>query len=372
MMNETTQKFFKNVYFVLKAILGGAVFFIAFQLVMSTLIAQQEETDYGTRMFYGHYYSGTFFIEMYAENVRDGFSEAMAEHTMASNILNIAGIVLLVAGVVCLFLMIRNAAKGKLYAKSSYTMLFISSGCFLVGTAMGEVISLKDISVMQMYTTDIFSTASYNFRPFYILALPCIAMACGMVIRCKTTDGQNMRNGFRIFGICIFAWAGVYLIWQTISHTGDIIHLLQNGGKNMAVRIPFYNMYMDLPSDSADSPESYTRLVIFRFFKELPVIAATVISLVTMGKVMISYSNGTVNATSNRKFIRIALISLAAASILYNALGIIEVNMLHESFSGLYGNAYYTIAIRGLCEPLTYALYIFVFGIIANEDGKII
>ena len=146
-MDEKTQNFFKTVYFVLKVILCGAAFFLAFQLIVSMLINQQETENYGAAMFYGHYYSGTFFIEMTAEYVKDGFSEAAAEHTMTEDILNVAGIGLMTAGIVCLFIMIRNASKGKLYIKSSYQMLFISSGCFLFGTVAGEILGLKDISV---------------------------------------------------------------------------------------------------------------------------------------------------------------------------------------------------------------------------------
>lgn len=372
-MNEKTQKFFKTIYFVLKAILCGAAFFFAFQLIVSTLTAQREQTDYGSRMFYGHYYSGTFFIEMGVEHIKDGFPEAMAEHTMTGNILNISGIGLLTAGIVCLFFMIRNAAKGKLYTKTSYIILFISSACFLFGTVTGEILVLKDISIMTKYTTDIFSTASYNFRPFYIFALPCIVLAGGMVLRyIQTADKQKMRIGFKIFGTGLFVCAAAYLIWKGFFHTNDLISLSQNSGKNMAVRIPFYNMYMDLPSDCANSSEAYTDLVVFRFFKELPVIVSAVISLVMMGKVIFSYSGEIVNTKANRRFIRIAVIALAVASLLYNVLGIVEVNMLHETFNGLYGNAYYTIAIRGLCEPLAYALYIFVFGVISHADDKII
>lgn len=370
-MNEKTQKFFKTIYFVLKVILCGAAFFLAFQFIMSMLINQQETANYGATMFYGHYYSGTFFIEMTAEYIKDGFSEATAEHTMTEDILNIAGIGLLTAGIICLFIMIRNASKGKLYIKSSYLMLFISSGCFLFGTVAGEILGLKDISVMTKYTTGIFSTASYNFRPFYILALPCTVLAGGMVLRYIQTAGkQKMRIGFKIFGTGLFVCAAAYLIWKGIFHAGSLINLFQNSGKNMAVRIPFYNIYMDLPSSSANSPEAYTSLVIFRFFKELPVTASAVISLVMMGKVILSYSGEIVNAKANRRFIRIAVVSLAVASLLYNVLGIVEVNMFHETFNGLYGNAYYTIAVRGLCEPLTYALYIFVFSVISNADDN--
>lgn len=372
-MNEKTQNFFKTIYFVLKVILCVTIFFFAFQLIMSILIDQQETANYGATMFYGHYYSGTFFIEMTADYIKDGFSEATAEHTITGDILNIAGIGFVAAGIVCLFIMIRNASKGKLYKKSSYLMLFIASGCFLFGTVAGEILGLKDISVMTTYTTDIFSTASYHFRPFYILALPCTILAGGMVLRyIQTADKQKMRIGFKLFGTGLFVCAAAYLIWKGIFHAGSLISLSQNSGQNMAVRIPFYNLYMDLPSSSANSPEAYTRLVIFRFFKELPVIASAVISLIMMGKVIISYSGEIVDAKANRWLIRIAVISLAIASLLYNVLGIVEVNMLHETFNGLYGNACYTIAIRGLSEPLAYALYIFVFGVISSADDKII
>lgn len=46
-MNEKTQNFFKTIYFVLKVILCGAVFFFAFQLIMSILINRQETENYG-------------------------------------------------------------------------------------------------------------------------------------------------------------------------------------------------------------------------------------------------------------------------------------------------------------------------------------
>lgn len=372
-MNEKTQKFFKTIYFLLKVILCGAAFFFAVQLIMSVVINQQENANYGATVFYSHYYSGTFFIEMTAEYIKDGFSEATAEHTMTGDILNIAGIGLLTAGIVCLFFMIRNASKGKLYIKSSYIMLFISSVCFLFGTVAGEILVSKDISVMTKYATDIFSTASYHFRPFYILALPCIVLAGGMVLRyIQAADKQKIRMGFTILGTGLFVCAAAYLIWKGIFHAGSLISLLQNSGKNMAVRIPFYNIYMDLPSSCANSPEAYTGLVIFRFFKELPVIASAVISLVMMGKVIFSYSGEIVNVKANRRLIRIAIISLAVASLLYNVLGIVEVNMLHETFNGLYGNACYTIAIRGLCEPLTYALYIYIWGVISYAEDKTI
>lgn len=370
-MNEKTQNFFKTIYFVLKVILCGAAFFLAFQLIMSILINQQETENYGETMFYGHYYSGTFFIEMTDEYIKDSFSEATAEHTMMGDILNIAGIGLITAGIVCVLFMIRNASKGKLYIKSSYIMLFISSVCFLSGTVSGEILALKDISDMTKYTTGIFSTASYYFRPFYILALSCIVLAGGMVLRyIRTADKQKMRIGFKIFGTVLFVCAGAYLMWKGIFHTSSLISLSHNSGKNMAVRIPFYNIYMDLPSDSANSPEAYTVLVTFRFFKELPVTASAVISLVMIGKVIFSYSDEIVNAKANIRYIRISIISLAAASLLYNVLGIVEVNMLHETFNGLYGNACYTIAVRGLCEPLVYALYIYVFGVISNAYDK--
>lgn len=372
-MNEKTRNFFKTIYFVLKVILCGTAFFFAFQLIMSILIGWQETADHGETMFYGHYYSGTFFIEMTSEYTKDGYSEAAARHTLPEDILNIAGIALLAAGIICLFIMIRNASKGKLYTKSSYIMLFLSSGCFLSGAAAGEILGLKDISVMNEYTAGIFSTASYNFRPFYILALPCTVLAGGMVLRyIMTADKQKMRIGFKIFGTVLFVCAGAYLIHKGLFHADSLIRLSQNSGKNMAVRIPFYNIYMDLPADSANSPEAYTKLVIFRFFKELPVTMAAVISLVMTGKVMRSYSGGTVNAKANRRLLRIAVVSLAAASLLYNVLGTAEVNMLHETFNGLYGNACYTIALRGLCEPLVYALYIFVFDVISNAEDKII
>lgn len=68
-----------------------------------------------------------------------------------------------------------------------------------------------------------------------------------------------------------------------------------------------------------------------------------------------SAANGRINTIENRRRLKIAALALAISSVIFNLLGLIEVNMLNENFTGIYGDVTYTIGIRSGCEPMLYA-----------------
>ena len=74
-----------------------------------------------------------------------------------------------------------------------------------------------------------------------------------------------------------------------------------------------------------------------------------------------SYTKGEFTSKENDKRYKIIFISLIVASLLFNIIGIFEVNYLNNNFLYQYKDATYTIAIRSLTEPLFFGFFIYVF-----------
>lgn len=51
---------------------------------------------------------------------------------------------------------------------------------------------------------------------------------------------------------------------------------------------------------------------------------------------------------------------LAAVRLKNKMAGLVEVNMLNESFTGIYGDVTYTVGIRSGCEPMLYAFLLII------------
>lgn len=50
------------------------------------------------------------------------------------------------------------------------------------------------------------------------------------------------------------------------------------------------------------------------------------------------------------------MLILCISSVMFNLLGLHEVDVLNGHFSGIYGNVVYTIGLRALCDPALYAV----------------
>ena len=57
------------------------------------------------------------------------------------------------------------------------------------------------------------------------------------------------------------------------------------------------------------------------------------------------------------KRFNICMLALFVSSLIFNLLGLREVDMLNGHFSGIYGTVVYTVGLRALCDP---ALYIVI------------
>lgn len=132
-------------------------------------------------------------------------------------------------------------------------------------------------------------------------------------------------------------------------------------GKSINIKLPFYYYLMELPKEFAISSESYLKLAVLRFFKDLPVFIASSLSIVMFAKIILSYIKNKIVSKENKNRYMIIFISLAISSVVLNLLGLYEVNIFNNEFLYQYKEAVYTIAIRSLIEPLLYAFYIYLF-----------
>ena len=85
--------------------------------------------------------------------------------------------------------------------------------------------------------------------------------------------------------------------------------------------------------------------------------------MLTVIKLMYSAAEGKLNIAENRRRLKFSALALAVSSVIFNLLGLIEVNMLNDSFTGIYGDVTYTIGIRSGCEPMLYAFLLIVIEI---------
>ena len=185
-------------------------------------------------------------------------------------------------------------------------------------------------------------------------------MLLGLVLRQKQRHDlklstKNNEKMIRTVGITMLVVGFTFILYRF----GVRVYELFNS--NINIRLPFYYYIMDLPRSFASSPSSYTKLIVLRLVKDLPVFIASSISLVLFYKIVISFVKNKNNSKENSKYYKIIFISLFASSVLFNSLGLMEVNLLKGEFLYQYGDAVYTIALRSLTEPLLYGFFILLF-----------
>jgi len=95
----------------------------------------------------------------------------------------------------------------------------------------------------------------------------------------------------------------------------------------------------------------------------LPIFAASAIAVLAVIKLMYSAAKGKINISENRRRLKFSALALAVSSVIFNLMGLIEVDMLNEGFTGIYGDVTYTIGIRSGCEPMLYAFLLIVIEI---------
>ena len=134
--------------------------------------------------------------------------------------------------------------------------------------------------------------------------------------------------------------------------------------------LPFYYDLLSLPRDLADSPEIYRNLLIFRLLRDLPVFISSAVTVILLIKIMLSSARSEINTPKNMKRFNNSMLLLFISSLIFNILGLHEVNLLNEHFSGIYGSVVYTIGIRALCDPVLYVVILWFVKTFVGISGK--
>ena len=374
-MKKSIEEKNKTIHFIEKWFIIGIILFIVIQLGGGIIIHMtvpkeyQESIEKHDNDYIGHWYNGTFFINMTVhENFEsqekyDKMKEEYRNDTV-SNICEVAGGVSILAALA--FIGIAAFKEKKMKLLEGHTPLFIIlGGVFLLLHKIIEEIDLFiDVSYYKKYSTGFLSTASYypQFHFIFILAISLIAL--GLVLRQKQRKDlklstKNNETIIKVISTITLVGGLSFILYRFGVRIYELIMVLNNS--NFSIRIPFYYYMLELPRYFASTNDSYIKLVILRLIKDLPTFIASVITLILFVKIFLSSIKGKIISDENKKRYKIILISLIIASLFLNIVGIFEVKLYNAEFLYQYKEATYTIAVRSLTEPLFFGFFIYLF-----------
>ena len=375
-MNDKLEKRNHLIHFIEKWFIIGLILFIIVQLTAFGIINmftpenqrltadQHEEYD---KDYIGHWYNGTFFINMKVKENFDsqGKYDEMIEknkNDLGSKICFIAGGVTMLASISLICIAAYKERKRKLLEGNTPNYIILGGLLFLLYKIIEEIDLFIEVSYWNKYSKGFLSTASYYPQMHYIFILPVLLILLGLVLRNikRRNLKKSVNNNDNVIKIicCVIITVGLSFI---VYRFGVRLFELINMNSNINIRLPFYYYIFDLPRSYASSASSYSKLIILRFIKDLPVFVASTISLILFYKIVTSSIKENIISKENNKRYKIIFISLAVASLIFNILGIFEVRLLNNEFLYQYKEATYTIAIRSLTEPLLYGFFIYLF-----------
>lgn len=360
-------------YFIVKMLAIGTVVFVAAQLIFLALIDGNMEQDEYRSEFLTHNYCGTFFITQTVENTY-GSEEAAAQAMIARanvqnsilSVITILETLLIAVMAVCLFLALRCGDKKVIFARRSSRYFIIAGTAFALMNILSEYAVYSGENALRSFYTGIFADSRYYCQLYNVLAVPFIIFSCGLVLRQheRTLHDQSPKGNetaLKAAAVGLLIAAGGFILCRFGIRAYELIMIL--AGREISVRLPFYNISLELPYELAKTHADYTKLIAFRFVKDLPVFAASALTVILFSKVLFSAAKGGINTAANRKRITVSIIALVVSSLLFNVLGLFEINILNNGFTGIYGKVVYTVGIRSFCEPIIYALVLWFFSV---------
>lgn len=380
---ENIHKRLHLIYFIFKCLLGALVFLFIYSTFIHTAInawlgitdSNQEET----RPFLSHMYCGTFFVEMNRDNsfVSDeayaaAISDVQHELTLPEKILDTISSLLTVIVTISLFIAARSGDKKTLYCRSGWKWGLAGGIAQLLNSAVIAVGSYAFTDMLSNFDglTGIWTQRTWYFQIYRHFLTPFLLICAALVLQ-RYSDEMNGRStsaNSRTLKAVAAVLAGVsagFILLRAGIRTYELVRVAS--GDAYTVMLPFTVMDMGeaykipLPYDAANTPADYIHLIIFRYVRDMSVAVLSAVSVWLFVKVLIRVSEGEVNTPANRRRLNTIMILLAAASLIFNIMGLFEINMLNSGFSGIYGEVTYTIGFRANCEPLLYAVIIWFF-----------
>ena len=330
--DEIPEKIYKHLhltYFIVKMLAIGLIFFTAAQLAFMLLVVDEDTEQSSGDEFFGHYYCGTFFITRTAENSygsAEAAEQAAAQANAASDITSaviIPEVILAAVMLVCLFLALRCGDKRVIFAHRSSRYFIIAGVSFALTNILSEFAVYSSENNLRSYYTSIFADSRYYCQLYNILAIPFIIFCCGAVLRQheRKLHGQSIKGNsitLKAAAASLLVIASGFMLFRFGIRVYELIMILV--GKEISVRLPFYYLTLELPYELARTPEDHTRLIVFRFVKDLPVFAASALTVFMFSRVLFSAAKGMINTAHNRKRMIVSIIALIISSLLFNLL----------------------------------------------------
>ena len=372
-MDKELEKKNKRVNFIAKWLLIGVVLFFVVQLTALGIInifipeaqrVTEKQNEEYRENYIGHWYDGTYFINM---TVKENFESQEKYNQMKTDIKkDVVDNIAFYGGGICLitmaalFVIVVYRDKKKKLLTGNTPIFIICIGLIYLLEKIFESIDLSiETSYYANYSKGFLETTSYYPQVYFICVLPVLLIALGLVFRQKQRkdlklDTEDNEKNIKVLSSLILIVGLTFILYRF----GVRVYELFSGD---VIRIPYYYYIFDLPKNYASTPDAYTKIVILRFFKDLPTFIASAISVVLFSKILKSSIKGKLLSKENDKRYKIIFISLIVASLVLNIVGIFEVKLFNAEFLYQYKEATYTLAIRSLSEPILFVLFLYGF-----------
>jgi hypothetical protein len=318
--------------------------------------------------YIGHWYDGTFFINMTVDEnyeSKEKYQEMLDDYhnNIGQDICFYAGNTCLIAAIVFIGISIYNDRKKKLLVGKAPIFVILAGVFYLLYLLFEQIDLYILVHTEANYAKGFLSSATWYPMVHNIFILPGLLILMGLIFRQiqknKLKENTNNKKIIKVVIGLILVIGFSFIAYRFGVRVYELVMLLM--GKDINIKLPFYYYLLELPKEFAISSGSYLKLVVLRFFKDLPVFISSLLSIIMFVKIINSYINNKIKTKENNKRYMTIFISLAISSIILNVVGLFEVNLLHNEFLYQYKEAVYTIAIRSLSEPLMYAFFIYLF-----------
>ena len=379
-MNNNDKKI-NFIYFFIKLIIIGVILFTIIQLgayyFINTIYPNNQINTYNED-FIGHYYCGTFFIEMLiSRNFKSIF--AYTKYTSLSKLPTLlkyfTDLIIIINSftiIILIFIIFKRIKNKELFKNKTPSITIILGILYLINNLISEL-SYLDIRYLKDYAKGFLATTTYYPQIYHIFAIPIIIISTGLILKHYELKINNQNTKIidriiKILVVLIISVSFIFIYYRLGIRVYELFATIFNG--KISIKLPYYGYLMELPYESAISQSGYLKLVILRFIKDFPAFIASIISIILFIKILIDSIHNKINTKINNKRINISLICLFVSSLIFNILGIFEINILHQYFTEPFNNAVYTVGLRSFCEPLLYGLFLYFFKVFINLIPK--
>ncbi|SEH47069.1 hypothetical protein SAMN02910265_00864 [Ruminococcus flavefaciens] len=377
---EKIHKRLHLIYFTLKALIVAAIFFILYIALFTKIMGLPDKgTEESPFLF--HQYCGTFFVEFDRDNSFASDADysaylernnATVEQTAAETVLSYLRMIPSLVLIAAMILALRSGDKKQIFSGRAWRYFLFGGALYAVGNIYAYIDSnFFDKTSAFDGMTSVFTERRQYCQIYDILGIPFI-MICGAFVllmyekQLQNKDSAKVSNTLKSFSALIIAVSAGFIAWRLGVRTYELIRVMS--GDKYSVWLPFTVMesqtrYMcRLPFEDAVSAQAYKNVILFRYLRDLPVFALTGAAVLAFVRVLLNTAKGEFNTKRNRKHLRNSMLLLTSASLILNIAGWFETDLFNRSFTGIFGNTTYTIALRAMTEPLLYVAVIWFFG----------